>query len=188
MPRGSLHPAVRTFVDIMAEVVAEGGGEEVGTQRVAAPLEVLLRTRSFLAPPYRRPSAERYVIYPLWVAPSGAFSVAAAVWNVGQRTPIHDHTTWGVVGIYEGIEHETRYRPGGASIAPLRLGERDLRAGEVIVCCTSDQDIHEVRCGSAVPCVGIHVYGADIGTLTRHRYDPLSGERTDFVSRWAELS
>lgn len=29
---------------------------------------------------------------------------------VGQTTPIHDHVSWCVTGVYRGREHETRYR------------------------------------------------------------------------------
>ena len=50
-----------------------------------------------------RPSQERYVMY---VDPAGRFSIASAVWNVGQGTPVHGHETWGVVGIHSGVEHE----------------------------------------------------------------------------------
>ena len=142
---------------------------------------------STLAAPNRRSTTTSSTR--VWVAPDGAFSIAAAVWNVGQVTPVHDHGTWGVIGIYGGVEHEIRYRlaaqpgPGRLSL----LSERDIAAGQVIVCCTSDQDIHRVSCGSNVPCVGIHVYGADIGTIPRHVYDPETGQARTFVSAWTAL-
>jgi predicted metal-dependent enzyme (double-stranded beta helix superfamily) len=47
-------------------------------------------------------------------------------------------------------------------------------------------DIHRVS--NALPngvSVSIHVYGANIGTLARHVYDPASGERSRFVSGYA---
>jgi hypothetical protein len=43
----------------------------------------------------------------------------------------------------------------------------------VTVCCTTDDDVHRVACGSDEPCIGIHVYGANIGALSRRRYDHL---------------
>ncbi|MGW6335976.1 hypothetical protein [Nocardia rhamnosiphila] len=55
-----------------------------------------------------RPDPDHYVMFPLHVAPGGAFSIASAVWNVGQGTPVHGHGTWGVVGIHRGTEIETR--------------------------------------------------------------------------------
>jgi predicted metal-dependent enzyme (double-stranded beta helix superfamily) len=57
----------------------------------------------------------------------------------GQRTPVHSHETWGVVGIYLGIEREVRYlKPvaptAGAALTPA--GEELWEAGQVTVCCT----------------------------------------------------
>jgi predicted metal-dependent enzyme (double-stranded beta helix superfamily) len=122
-------------------------------------------------------------MYPLWVSEDSRLSIAAAVWNVGQRTPIHDHGTWGVIGILDGRELEVRYAPSESG-PPIRLDERLLGPGEVVVCCTTDQDLHAVACASEVPCVGIHVYGADIGTLPRRTYEPTTGSVRGFVSRW----
>jgi 3-mercaptopropionate dioxygenase len=75
-----------------------------------------------------------HVTYPLYVAPDDSWSMASVVWDVGQRTPVHSHETWGVVGIYSGIEHEVRYlKPvaptAGAALTPagplvrVRLGQ-----------------------------------------------------------------
>jgi len=185
----TLHPEMRRFVDDVTEIVRRGGGEEVVTTRVASRLDELLRSPEVLDPRCTKPHADNYVLYPVWVAPDGAFSVAAAVWNVGQVTPIHDHGTWGVIGIYGGVEHEVRYeRTRASGVGALtQLSERDIRAGQVIVCCTSDHDIHRVSCGSHVPCVGIHVYGADIGKMPRHVYDPATGNMRTFVSAWTPL-
>ena len=125
-------------------------------------------------------------MYPLHVAADGSFSIAAAVWDVGQTTPVHGHETWGVVGIYSGIEHEVRYEKPAVDGVPLsQAGIEDWRAGQVTICCTTDDDIHQVSCGGDEPCVGIHVYGADIGTLPRRRYDPATGDVDWFTSRWA---
>lgn len=183
-----LTPEMRRFVSEVARIVGEGGGEHIVTLRVAVELSSLLRESDILDERCTRPKLDQYALYPVWIAPRGEFSIAAAVWGVGQVTPIHDHGTWGVIGIYRGVEHETRYRlvhaPGAGPLQ--RLSERDIREGEVIVCCTSDQDIHQVSCGSQIPCVGIHVYGADIGRTERHVYDAGTGARRAFVARWAE--
>ena len=178
-------PETTAFIDdITAIVAAYGDDEHAVTQRVAA------RTRTFLAGPVTlgpgldRPDPDHYVMYPVWVDPAGRFSIASAVWNVGQYTPIHDHATWGVVGIVSGVERELRYTLSDG--VPHRVDDHDFRPGEVTVCCTTDQDLHKVSCASEVPTVGLHIYGADIGTLRRRAYDPASGEVTHFVSAWAQ--
>lgn len=137
---------------------------------------------------FTRPNPDHYVMYPLYVSESGDLSVAAAVWGVGQKTPVHGHETWGVVGIYSGLEYERQYeKPTVPGLPLVHAGEETWKPGEVTVCCTTDDDVHEVWSEGNQPCVGIHVYGADMGELKRRRYDPASGEQSWFVSRWAPV-
>ncbi|MFF5989414.1 cysteine dioxygenase family protein [Prauserella flavalba] len=173
------------FIADVGLIVAEGADESRTTEQVADRLRELLASGLQLSEAVVRPREDRYVMRPLYVHPDAGFSIACAVWNVGQRTPVHGHETWGVVGIHSGIEHETRYRKPGRPREPLEaLPAADWGPGEVTVCCTTDDDVHLVECGSDVPCVGIHVYGADIGTLPRRSYDPETGEVSWFVSPW----
>src|SRR5687768_1783806 len=60
----------------------------------------------------------------LHVEPDGTFSVVALVTRPGQATSIHDHTTWCVVAVLDGVEQEERFRldPTGAHLTPI--GER----------------------------------------------------------------
>lgn len=155
------------------------------TQQVAERLSRLLRSDFTVPDALCLPREDHYVMRPLFVASDGAYSIAAAVWNVGQGTPVHGHETWGVVGIYSGVEREVRYGKPQRPDEPLTaLPAQDWHPGDVTVCCTTDDDVHAVRCGGDVPCVGIHVYGADIGALPRRKYDPQTGAVDWFVSRW----
>ncbi|ANY08328.1 cysteine dioxygenase family protein [Pseudonocardia sp. HH130630-07] len=173
------------FVHDVEGIVATGGSERSVTEQVAQRLRDLLAAGLTLDPGMVAPRTDTYVMRPLHVAPDGSFSIACAVWNVGQSTPVHGHETWGVVGIHSGAELEVDYvKPERAGEPLVRRGEAVWSPGEVTVCCTTDDDVHLVECGSDVPCVGIHVYGADIGTLSRRSYDPASGAVSWFTSRW----
>ena len=91
-----------------------------------------------------------------------------------------------MVGIHSGVEVETRFeKPREPDVPLVALGTEEWSTGEVTVCCTTDDDVHQVRCGGDRPVVGIHVYGADIGTLPRRSYDPESGAVHWFTSNWA---
>ncbi len=185
-------PTLDLFIHDVAELVARAGDEFHLTAAVAGRLRALLNAcareeEELLPASMMRPDPDRYVMYPLHVAADGGFSIASAVWDVGQTTPIHDHGTWGVIGIYRGVEHEVRYLPPAVlgEQPPTWIGEGDLAPGEVVVCCTSDRDIHKVSCASPEPVVGIHVYGADIGSIERRAYDESTGAIRMFVSHWA---
>lgn len=180
-------PAIATLADTVARLVAEGHDERTLTALIRDELEAALAAGLELPSDVTRPDPERYVMYPLHVAEDGSFSIASAVWDVGQGTPVHGHETWGVVGIHSGVEVETRYeKPRQPDVPLVREGTDEWGAGQVTVCCTTDDDVHQVRCGGDLPVVGIHVYGADIGTLSRRSYDPDTGAVHWFTSRWAE--
>ncbi|MGB3438325.1 MAG: hypothetical protein WBA97_06185 [Actinophytocola sp.] len=178
---------LRSFIDDVEFVVGTTDDEQEITKRVAERLSALLAGGYRLPPEVTRPSTEHHVNYPLHIAPDNSWSLAAVVWNVGQRTPVHGHETWGVVGIYSGAEREFRYaKPTDAEPGrPLTpVGEHVWQRGEVTVCCTTDDDVHSVAAVGDVPTVGIHLYGADIGTIERRRYDPATGEVQWFASGW----
>lgn len=173
------------FIATLDDIVAQHTDERTTTAAVAEALGEALRAGFPLDPRLTVPREDRYVMYPVHVDPAGRYSIASAVWNVGQATPVHGHETWGVVGIYSGAEHEVGYVKPQAPGVPLEPeGEHTWQPGEVTVCCTTDHDVHEVSCEGDVPCVGIHVYGADIGTLSRRSYEAATGEVSWFVSTW----
>jgi predicted metal-dependent enzyme (double-stranded beta helix superfamily) len=179
-------PQLLTFADRVDALVEEGLDESALTAAIRDELETTLAAGLELPEAKTRPDPERYVMYPLHVAPEGRFSIASAVWDVGQGTPVHGHETWGVVGIHSGVEVETRFeKPAEPGVPLVGLGTEEWSAGQVTVCCTTDDDVHQVRCGGDQPVVGIHVYGADIGTLPRRSYDPGTGAVHWFVSSWA---
>ena len=179
-------PYLAAFATGVHGLIAKGLDERALTAAVKDALSALLARDLRIPEIKRRPSADRYVMYPLYVAVDGSLSIASAVWNVGQVTPVHGHETWGVVGIYSGIEIETRYEKPTVPNVPLTSrGTEAWTRGQVTVCCTTDDDVHEVRCGGDEPVVGIHVYGADIGTLPRRSYDPETGAVDWFTSTWA---
>jgi predicted metal-dependent enzyme (double-stranded beta helix superfamily) len=148
-------------------------------------LGALLAYDGWLAPEHRVPAHDTYRQHLLHVSPCRRLSIVALVWLPGQRTPIHDHVSWCVVGVYEGRERETRYRAvevdGGRCLEPM--GSIDAHPGHVEVIVPSVEDIHAVTAVGDGPTISIHVYGADIerlGSSIYRRFDDwpvLSGPR-----------
>lgn len=146
---------------------------------IAERLKELLAADGWLAPEHRLPGRDAYRQHLLHVSPSRRLSVAALVWLPGQRTPIHDHVSWCVVGVYRGVESETRYR------LVTRGGERFLQpvgvveapAGHVEALVPPAENIHAVHPGAGGKTISIHVYGADIerlGSSILRRFDDVS--------------
>ena len=115
--------------------------------------------------------ASRYRTHLLHVPDDGAYSLVAAVWRPGQRTVVHDHIAWCVVGVHRGEEHEIRYRLVDGHL--VEDGHTVGPCGEVTVL-TPPGDIHAVVNDGIAVAASLHVYGADLrrhGTSVRRCYN-----------------
>ena len=144
---------------------------------IGALLAELLAEDGWLAPEHREPDPDSYRQHLLHVSPDRRLSIVALVWLPGQTTPIHDHVSWCIVGVYEGRERETRYRAveAGGSRYLEAVGTIDALPGHVeVIEPDSPEDIHAVTAMGDTPTISIHVYGADIearGTSIYRRFD-----------------
>src|SRR5689334_15094199 len=60
-----------------------------------------------------KPHPQYYQQYLLYADPQDRFSVVSFVWGPGQKTPVHDHTVWGVIGMLRGGETSEPFRREG---------------------------------------------------------------------------
>ena len=146
---------------------------------IADRLKTLLAVDGWLAPEHERPGRDTYRQHLLHVSESRRLSVVALVWLPGQRTPIHDHVSWCVVGVYRGVEIELRYRltmRGGRRFL-LPVGSVEAPAGHVEALVPPAENIHAVEARGPGKTISIHVYGADIerlGSSILHRFDDVA--------------
>lgn len=172
---------LRAFVQQMTTLVERHGRDEPtmldnGTRLLGA----LLEHDDWLPPESARPSAESYRQYLLHCDPLERFSVLSFVWEPGQRTPVHDHLTWGLVGQLRGEERcEEFARDVRGTLACT--GSHSMRAREIDRVSPRIGDVHAVSNASTQTSVSIHVYGANIGAVRRHVYDA-DGSVRPFVS------
>ena len=146
-------------------------------------LHDLVTHDDWLPAPFAEAHPDHYQQYLLHCDPLERFSVVSFVWGPGQRTPIHNHRTWGAIGVLRGLEESVLF-DRDKSTGLLREGETKLlRQGDVDFVSPRLGDIHEVRnADDEQTSISIHVYGANIGAVKRHTFDRETGEPTDFVS------
>jgi len=88
----------------------DGDADRSHTARaVAGQLRAHLPGPDILSREQRLGSPDRATGHTLHVEPDGTFSIIAVVWRPGSLARIHDHTTWCVFGVVQGVEHEDVY-------------------------------------------------------------------------------
>jgi predicted metal-dependent enzyme (double-stranded beta helix superfamily) len=172
----TLTPAVAELAVDIAGVVRRGAPAIDTARDVAHAVGRVLGSPDLLTGDDMTARPERYTQHILYVDPEGAFSIVALVWLPGQRTPIHDHVAWCVVGVHTGREEERLYRlvGDGNPDAHLVPAGHSVNAQGSTSYFVPPGDIHEVWNPSDRKVISIHVYGADVsvlGSSVRRRYD-----------------
>lgn len=171
------------FIRRMTALVESLGDDEPKLLDAAEPLlGELIRNDDWLPERLAQPSERSYRQYLLYRDPGQRFSVLSFVWQPGQMTPVHDHTVWGLVGVMRGEERCEEYVAAGGGRAPHKTGEHALPSGAIDRVSPRIGDVHRVSNAGRGTAISIHVYGADIGTTTRHVFDESTGTVRDFVS------
>ena len=140
--------------------------ESLRHQRLAGAMRGLVRCPGLLNDEQMIPArGDGYRTVLLWSDAGLDLSLLALVWQQGQRTPIHDHHAACVVGLYQGMERETRYErtaPGADTVVPV--GEEILRVGAVVVVPPGEHEIHRVEAVAPAPTVtvSLHFYEVDV--------------------------
>ena len=173
--------ALDTFVRGLTDVVDSTTDENVLLARGRILLAELIRDEDWLPDQYATARSDRYAQYLLHCDPRERFSMVSFVWGPGQRTPVHNHTVWGLVGVLRGSEQSEAYQLRDG--IPVATGTAQvMHRGEVDAVSPTIGDWHRVTNTSDEVSISIHVYGGDVGTLHRRKLDEASGRLVDFVS------
>jgi predicted metal-dependent enzyme (double-stranded beta helix superfamily) len=174
---------VRSFTRF---IEASRGDEERVFVEGKALLSELIARDDWLPERFAKPDPERYQQYLLYCDPKERFSVVSFVWSPGHKTPVHDHTVWGMVGVMRGRELCEEFSLDRATGRLIAGGKHEVSAGGVDLVSPRVGDIHRVSNALADRAsVSIHVYGANIGAVKRHVYELPGGRTKPFVSGYS---
>lgn len=143
----------------------------------------LVATDDWLPAEFAQPHPQYYGQYLLHCDPQERFSVVSFVWGPGQKTPVHDHTVWALIGMLRGAERGERFALQGPGQPMKSLGMDLLEPGHVDRVSPTIGDIHRVSNVYADKVsISIHAYGGNIGRISRHVYDEATGATKSFIS------
>ncbi len=139
-----------------------------------APLmhELLTHVDSFLEPRHLGSDPGHYARNAILVSPDESLSLYALVWLPGQWTPVHDHGSWGVVGIVQGMLQERSYirldadRSPDEGIELVRGGVMLLTPGTVSSFVPNPDQIHVTGVANdGAMTVSLHLYGRNMNNF-----------------------
>jgi len=158
-----------------------------GTVRAIAPMmhRLISEDRSFLKPEHFQSDYGHYARNLVHEDSETGLSLYSLVWLPGQWTPVHDHGTWGVVGVVEGRLEEQAYMRTDSDqrddrhdgIELHRAGLVLLTPGSVSTFVPNPDHIHKTGCPEGIErCVSLHLYGRMMNSF--YSYDVEKGTRT----------
>lgn len=176
---------LRHFIGSLSELLEQHPEESALIDRGQGLLRGLVAHDDWLPEELAQPDPTRYQQYLLHCDSRQRFSIVSFVWGPGQRTPIHDHRVWGLIGMLRGAEYSQAFArseqgplvPDGA---PVRLDPGHVEAVSPHI-----GDIHQVsNAFDNQISISIHVYGGNIGAVKRAVY-AVDGSEKPFISGYS---
>lgn len=184
-PDNTLAP-LKTVVSTMTRLCAETHDEASLLARAQPLMRALVAQDGWLPESLAQPHPEFYRQYLLHADPLGRFSIVSFVWGPGQKTPVHDHTVWGIIGMLRGAEFSQGYTSSDSGTLVATADEHRLEPGDLELVSPTLGDIHQVRNAfTEQVSISIHMYGANIGEVERHVFDPVTGQAKPFISGYS---
>lgn len=181
----SLAP-LREFVATTTRIVEQPQSEAQCVEAVRSALARLISNDAWLPASAAQPHPEHYQQYLLHCDPLQRFSVVSFVWGPGQRTPVHDHMVWGLIGMLRGSETGQNFKRAENGKLIPDGPPQTLSPGHIEMVSPRTGDIHQVaNAYDDRTSISIHVYGGNIGAVARHVFDPESGAAKSFVSGYS---
>ena len=140
--------------------------------------KLLLADLSFLNKKHFKADKNQYARHLVYCNEDESLSLFTMVWSPGQWTPIHDHATWGVVGIVEGtLEEQSFIREDRDNKIHLEhAGNVLLSKNSVISFVPNPDHIHQTGVSSeSDTTISLHLYGRSLNDY--YKYDLEKGTR-----------
>jgi predicted metal-dependent enzyme (double-stranded beta helix superfamily) len=178
---------VRAFIADVKAILAAEGASEAGQERIATRMRAFVRHPDVLAAHEElkgnvhtgRQSA------PLYTDDTG-LTLVRARFGPEAMTPIHNHGSWGIVGVYRGRDRyqvwrrlDDGSRPGQARVELVE--ERIMGPGDVAVLPPPPQDIHAQQGDGGEPAYEFVLFGKNAMLLPRLYFDPERGAAREVV-------
>ncbi len=159
---------MQQLIHDLERLFATPGSEVERIQSAADRLEGFVKKKPSLDPKFTQPGHDTYARRLIHQDSQHRFVLIAMVWRPGDRTPIHDHGTWGIIAMLQGNLEAWGYKrlDDGSQEGVAELEETGYIAagpGTILpVVLPPDDEIHRLQNSGDRVAIGIHLYGKDI--------------------------
>lgn len=180
-------PRFQQFIESFTQLIEQSSDNEAQIlESGRSLLGELVANDDWLPEQFAQPHPQYYQQYLLHADPLDRYSVVSFVWGPAQKTPIHNHTVWALIGMMRGSERSELFAVPKPD-EPMQLVNTDtLSPGDIDMVSPRLGDIHRVsNVFDDRVSISIHVYGGNIGRISRHVYDALTGRTKTFISGYS---
>jgi predicted metal-dependent enzyme (double-stranded beta helix superfamily) len=177
---------LRQLVDDVTAVVRATNDDGQRCERITPHLRRWMDDGAALPEAYTQPCDGRACGHLLYTDPEGAYFVISVVFPAGTSSGVHYHGAWGVIGILQGTDEETKYArddsPGDIAIdQPCELRQTDKiysPPGTISYLRPPLEGFHRVRAAGDQTGVSLHILG---GTPDTHPHFFCNGDTKTLV-------
>ena len=142
-----------------------------------------------ILPTHRKPcEGNRACGHLLHTAADGSFFIISVVFPPDTSSGVHYHGAWGVIGVLEGEDEETKYTraegpkdvDAGQECELQKTGVYHFPPGSITHLLPPDEGFHRVRAAANVNGVSIHILGGTAETQPHFLCEPSTRKLIDF--------
>ena len=165
-----------------ATVIAANGDRQQVVETLQPLVEKVVWDDGLFDSKYRAEPENGRPRYLYHTEPDGSLQVYVVEFAPGMPTPVHDHLTWGLIGVCGGSQKTARYERtddgSNADHADLKLIEETVLDRGAVYPLLPPNDIHRIETVGETPSYSLHVLGVDLGRQHRNIFDVETGSVT----------
>jgi predicted metal-dependent enzyme (double-stranded beta helix superfamily) len=177
---------LQALVSDVTDVVRDTSDDNERCKRITPHLRRWMKQPSPLPEKYAQPCDGNACGHLLYTDPEGEFFVISVVFPSGTSSGVHYHGAWGVIGILQGTDEETKYRrdesPDHVDVGQpcdLRQVEKIYSPpGTITYLKPPHEGFHRVRAAGDETGISLHILG---GTPDSHPHFMCHGESKTLV-------
>jgi predicted metal-dependent enzyme (double-stranded beta helix superfamily) len=166
------------FLTDLEDILHKFQSDRHRLQAICPLVRRLLTSSEWLQGEYLEPDPETgWSVLTLYDEPDFPLTVQTVAWLPGRVSPIHNHSTWGVVALISGEEKNTLWRRTDNNGGIEKVGDIILTPGEIIS--LMPDAIHHVEALGDQPTISFNLYG-ETNYEQRFEFDLVSSTAKNF--------